>query len=99
MSPQKGQLSIEPEISFLQFGQRSEVLTFDGAIFRLSMLGRQEHTGNDYLNFVILSKTLLVQVSYGKVHRLFVIHSDSCTVIILTVGARMSTVDDNKAGC
>lgn len=32
--PQKGQLSIDPDISFLQFGQRSDVLTFEGAISR-----------------------------------------------------------------
>jgi len=38
LSPQKGQLPAEPEISFLQLGHSSEVLTFEGAIIRLSDL-------------------------------------------------------------
>ena len=37
--PQKGQLSIDPDISFLQFGQRSEFLTFEDAIFSLVSVG------------------------------------------------------------
>ena len=41
LKPQKGQLSIEPDISLLQFGQRSDFLTFEGAISRLFMLGYQ----------------------------------------------------------
>lgn len=40
-NPQKGQLATEPDISFLQFGQRSDVLTFEGAISRLFVLGCQ----------------------------------------------------------
>ena len=58
--PQKGQLSIEPDISFLQFGQRSDVLTFEGAISRFVMLGHQKETGNYYLSIPILSQTLLI---------------------------------------
>lgn len=66
---------MEPDISFLQFGQRSDVLTLEGAISRLFVLGCHINTDNYCINTLVLSQTLLVQVRCGKVLVLFVIKS------------------------
>jgi hypothetical protein len=42
--PQKGQLSMEPDISFLQFGQSSDVRICEEAIFRLVVKSCQANT-------------------------------------------------------
>lgn len=70
--PQKGQLSTEPEMSFLQFGQRREFLLVEEVINHLLVETGGFTARHPVSKICYLSKTLLIQVSYGKVRVLFV---------------------------